>query len=369
MRFRAPLTALFVCFSVLAAAGTPVAQVIEFVRSSIKLKQPDKQVADTLHRMKLSEKLNDRDIEALQGEGAGPKTIAALRELSAASGSLPAAPPPPPPVVYKQPDPPPYEKQQQIITEAREYALNYTSSMPDYICNQITDRFQDPLGKDNWRHADKIAMRLTYNGKKENYQLLTVNGQMINKPIDPSGENMGEVLGGTTATGQFASMLKFIFEPRSSAEFHWEKWARLRNRICYVFNYLVDQPHSDWGIYDGVSKQSIRPAYRGLVFIDKQSGEILRVTLNAFDIPPDFPINVATIMLDYDWADISGHKFLLPLRSEEHVNRGVFATKNEDIFHGYRKFSADATITFDDVNATLDESKTKEQPLNQTPPK
>ena len=57
-------------------------------------------MAEYLHHVKMVEKLDDRTVEELQGMGAGPKTVAALRELGDASGSLPmAAPPPPKPVI------------------------------------------------------------------------------------------------------------------------------------------------------------------------------------------------------------------------------------------------------------------------------
>lgn len=366
MRFGAALLTAVLAF---AQATVTVAKVQEFVRSSIKLKLPDKQIADQLHHFKLSEKLTPQDIEELQGEGAGPKTIAALKELGTTSAALPAAAPPPPPVIYKQPPPPPYEKQQDIIKEAREYALNYTQSLPDFICARIDQRYYDPNNQDNWRFLDKIVMRITYNGQKENYQIMTINGQMPkNVPINASNESLGNAIGGTTSTGEFASMLKYIFEPKSDAEFHWERWATLRKHICYVFNYVVDQPHSQWGIYDGESKQSVVPGYRGLIFIDRETGQILKITLESINIPPDFPIQMAKSTLDYDWADISGHQFLLPYNSEVMLNRGKLATKNQYHFTAYRKFSADAVISFDEVKDDAD-TKPKEAPQGPPPPK
>ena len=84
-----------------------VAQLVMFIRSSVQLKQPDRQVAEYLRQVKLADKLDDRTIEDLQSLGAGPKTVAALRELGEASASLPVAPPPPPPKPVYVPPPPP----------------------------------------------------------------------------------------------------------------------------------------------------------------------------------------------------------------------------------------------------------------------
>ena len=94
--------------------------------------------------MKLTEKLDTRTVENLQGQGAGPKTVEALMRLATASASLTA---PPPTIAAPKPkplDPPSYEEQQKVLDAAREYALNYTKNLPDYICLEVTLRYYDP---------------------------------------------------------------------------------------------------------------------------------------------------------------------------------------------------------------------------------
>ena len=100
----------------------------------------------------------------------------------------------------------------------------------------------------------------------------------------------------------------------------------------------MDREHSAWGITDKESNRTITPGYKGIVFIDRTTGQILRFTAEAVDIPSDFPIQLAQETLIYEYADLSGSKFLLPSQSE--VRLGA----------EYRKFSADAVISFDDVD-------------------
>src|SRR6266851_4795585 len=84
-------------FCALAAAQTlSVEKLKGFIESSVKLKTPDKQVAAYLKHIQLSDKLDDRTIEDLQGMGAGPQTVAALKALADASKNLAADAPPPP---------------------------------------------------------------------------------------------------------------------------------------------------------------------------------------------------------------------------------------------------------------------------------
>jgi hypothetical protein len=66
--------------------------------------------------------------------------------------------------------------------------------------------------------------------------------------------------------------------------------------------------------------------------------------------------------LDYDFQDISGHTFLLPLKATTIMAASDYMTKNDEEFRVYRKYSAESDIKFDvtDVPAPLTDDKTKE---------
>jgi hypothetical protein len=344
MQLRFLMVGLFAAASALAQLSMTVKMVQGFVRSSAEQKLPDRQVADQLRKVKMSEKLDDADIEAVLS-AAGPKTVEALKALRDASANLSApgsSVPAPTTSTYKQPPPPPDAKQREIIEAAREYALNYTRSLPDFVCAQITERFRDPTGKEAWRKGDVIKSKLSYNGKQEKYDIMLINDQSV------SGKTM-ESLGGTTSTGEFATMLRYIFEPVSQTHFSWDRMGNWHGHKSYVFDYSVDRERSSWGITDMETKRTVTPGYKGLVYIDSTTGQIIRFTAEAVDIPNDFPIQVAKETLSYEYADLSGNKFLLPAESEVRLDRGREMSRNVVKFASYRKFSADAVIKFDEV--------------------
>jgi hypothetical protein len=317
-----------------------VAQLITFIQSTIQLRQPDRQVAEYLHHVHLVNRLDNRTIEDLEGQGAGPKTAAALRELRDSSGSLPAPPPPPPrPVIYPIP-PPDSIEQGRILDQAREYALNYTRQLPDFICVQITRRWMDSSGLDRaWQHLDTITTRLSYFEQKEDYKVVLVDDKPVtDMPL--------ELLGGTISAGEFGSMMKDVFALDSNARFEWERWATLRGQRKYVISYDVDQAHSRYHLIANRSLDIVT-AYRGLIYVDKDSKAISRITLQAYGIPYGFPVNEVTTTLDYDSIKIGDGKFMLPLKAEITSRRGDEATRNDVEFRLYRKFGADTTIKFD----------------------
>src|SRR5216684_1727015 len=101
MRYRFIALALLAAVAWAANDRLSVDQIVSFVSSAVKLKQPDKEVADYLRHVQLTNRLDERTVEDLQSFGAGPKTVAALRGLITNSAALPA----PAPVEPKPPAP------------------------------------------------------------------------------------------------------------------------------------------------------------------------------------------------------------------------------------------------------------------------
>jgi hypothetical protein len=367
MGFRL-LAAVFVVSFAAMGQSLSIEKLVAFLKSSQKLinegKMTDRELANYLSKVKLTERLEDRVIEDLQGAGAlGPKTLDALRNLREHSQALAAARPILPEAKPAPIPPPSSEEQAAIIAAAREYALNYSKSLPDFICTQVTRRYAaappgtryggSAGGDPSWYPLDTLTLKLSYFEQKEDYKLILVNNTVTTQDY--------KTLGGATSTGDFGSLMREIFEPASQARFEWDHWGTLRGRRVMSFSYRVPQARSQWHInYD--RKMDIVPAYRGLVYIDKETRQITRVTLEAVDIPPSFPVRRAETILDYDFQEISGRTFLLPLKASTLMAADDYLTKNDAEFRVYRKYSAESDIKFDvtDVPAPLPDEKTKE---------
>ena len=327
-------------------------QLVSFIQSSIELKHPDKQVAIYLSKLRLSERLDARAIEELQGLGAGPATVEALRKLAVSAASLPTPAPQtakaaPPPIA-----PPPVGVQKALLERVREYAINYSKNLPNFFCTEVIRRYRDDTGQEYWVNYDTLTARLSYFDQKEEYKLVMINNRATE-------EAYGSV-GGTISSGEFGSMLKEIFEPDSEATFAWLRWATLRGKRAHVYTYRVPRSNSQWRVAYQRSQETI-VGYTGLVYVDRETEMILKVTLNATEIPAGFPIQQASDALDYDYTKINEQTYLLPLKAEVRLSHGKQLTKNIVEFHLYRKFGVDTSVTFATPDA-LPEEKTKEEP-------
>lgn len=329
-------------------------QLRSFLKSSVDLHQPDRQVADYLKKSKLTHRLEPRFFEEFSEMSVGPKTVEALRDLLTLTKELPMAPAPVQVAAKRQAPPPPppsAEEQKEIIEKAREYGLGYSKRLPDFLCLQVTRRYVDPSGLEFWRNADTITTRLSYFEQKEDYKVMTINGRMTEVPY--------QKLDGSTSSGEFGSMMRELFEPDTQARFEWQRWATLRGKRNHVYTYFVAQPNSKWTV-SYQRTQVTTPGYRGLVYVDRDTFEVTKITLDA-DMPPSFPVQMATTTLDYDSIEISGSKFMLPLRAEVRMRSGKDLMKNEVEFRLYRKFGTDSSIKFD-TPEPLGADVTAEQP-------
>jgi len=369
VHMRSGCLALVLSFCLAAASQTSmtVEKLAAFLRNAVNstdYKYSDTDLANFLSTVKLTERLDDREIEELQSQiKLGPKTLAKLKLLRDQSQSLTESAPIVAPLPPKPIPPPSAEEQGAILDEVRDYALNYSANLPDFICTQVTTRFAAPkpgtkaggpvTDSPHWQQLDKLTIRLSYFQQREDYKLILHN----NSPTDQDYRK----LGGATSYGDFGTMMRQIFERKTYALFEWDHWGTLRGRRVLAFGYKIEKSNSQYHIGVKEDNLDILVGYHGLVEVDKETHKIMRVTTIADDIPPDFPIKHVESTLDYDYTEISGQPFLLPLKGNVIATAADFLEKNENEFRIYRKYSADSSITYDDANLPpLPDDKTKE---------
>src|SRR4051794_25936567 len=135
--FRVLLVFMILSASSFGEVTMSAEQLRSFVQSSKRLGHPDKQVAEYLKNVKVTEKLTPGAVEDMQAAGAGPKTVEVLKRLVEASKSLPAPAAPAAPAVQQQAaviPPPSSEEEARVLQEVREYAMDYSKRLPNFIC-------------------------------------------------------------------------------------------------------------------------------------------------------------------------------------------------------------------------------------------
>jgi hypothetical protein len=242
-----------------------------------------------------------------------------------------------------------------LLESARRVALNYARHLPDFICTEVVRRAGEWKGKDEWVPMDTVTLQLTYHNLKETYQILGRDGKPTKRRLD--------TLAGAFSQGEFGSTLRMIFDPESKTEFHWERWDLSGIRGLAVFGYRVSAVNSHYGLV-ALTKEAI-VGFHGEVVVEPESGRTMRWTVAA-EPPANFPIAASETSMEYGMVEINGAEHLLPLHAQSLSTERALDPdavrrlpphqqdaaahpvryRNVIEFRAYRKFSADARITF-----------------------
>lgn len=264
------------------------------------------------------------------------------------SGSVAPSPAPPPAPTQESSlaiSPPPAPQAgipiQSPIEHAQQAAFSFTETLPNYVCQQFTTRYISNSRPVSWQAQDVVSAEVVYDRGKEDYRNVAVNGRATKKPMSE--------LPGSWSTGEFGTILDDILSPATQADFRYQREDNIANRSAYMYNYTVEHRNSHWQVT--VASQTVYPAYKGTIWIDKKTYRVLRIEMAAREIPEEFPLDTVETAVDYDFVRLGEHEFLLPVHSENlSCERGSLdCDRNVLDFRNCHKFTGETNIQFNGV--------------------
>lgn len=224
----------------------------------------------------------------------------------------------------------------QLLEDARQAALDYDKSLPNFMCVEVTNRSVDASGGGRWKLQDTIVELLRYRDKTEMRNTLSVNGK--DSSVDRAG------MKGSSSRGEFGGVLKSIFDPRSKAELIWKETDELNGQPVQVYAYSVAQSNSMFTVV-GSDGRAITVSFHGQVFVDSATRRVRRATLIADDMPKAFSTHGTSLGVDYDYVSINSHDYLMPISAEMRLIKGRRgAVMNTMEFRDYKRFGSNMRI-------------------------
>ena len=254
-------------------------------------------------------------------------------------GTQPALPP--------CPDPPPDESpsagypparspspSESLIERARDAAFEFSEKLPNYICEEFMSRYMQ-RGRDE-TPQDVVSAEIVYDDSHESYRNVKIN----DRPTDRALEEVG----GSWSTGEFASTLLALFNPDTDAHFQSGGASTIGGFSADVYDFEVRREKSHWELH--VDSQTLAPAYGGSVWVDPKTARVLRIEMDARNIPTDFPMDQVESAVDYSYVTIGGTSFLLPVHAESlGCQRGTNQCSHNVIdFRNYHEFKVDIKL-------------------------
>lgn len=226
-----------------------------------------------------------------------------------------------------------------VIDDARDAASVFTAGLPNFLVQQVTTRYQGEGSPVRWRSMDTITCDVASVNGKEDYKNFRMNGRpMSGKPEDS----------GSWSTGEFTITLEDVLSYSTAAEFRKRGEDRIAGRPALVYDLEVRKANSHWTIAD-MHGRRYTPAYKGSLWIDKETRRVLRIEQVAQGIPRDFTFDRTEATIEYGFVSIESKTYLLPVRGEnlacETGTRNC--SRNTIEFRNYRKFGAESSVTFD----------------------
>jgi|KBSSwiStaDraftv2_1062776.scaffolds.fasta_scaffold22516_3 hypothetical protein len=240
------------------------------------------------------------------------------------------------------PPTPTASEQASLIEAIRNVAVQYTANLPNFICNETIQRQQLSQSSKSWKSLDVHVLEVTFLDGGDVPKLISINGKATSKTLND--------VGGFTSSGDFGRTLHMIFNPKSDAKFRWERWTSLRGHPTHVFSYSIDKAHSEYDVSFKNGSMSKRDffAWHGLVYVDRETQSVMRLTHETEGIPVDWTISASRGELDYDFAEIDGKRILLPVRGVAGASwRDGSQSRNLMEFSNYRQFSTQTIIRFE----------------------
>ncbi len=327
------------------------ADLTTLVFTSLYSDHDDAQLARQLSNLQLTEQLNPHVVLYFRQAGTGPRALAALQALQHKSQNLS---PPAAPVLTIQPLPS-ADEQNQMLQRVVDYARGYVHSLPDFLCDQVTQRFTN-LRRTGWegnpqygkslRHSDSFTRVLRFSGGAEEGQITKVN----NKPARGLVTKFGQSI----SSGEFGGDMVIIFGPKADAQLTWDHWEIFRGKRTAVFEYFVKPGKSEFSLYYccfqepglGEAQQSYKSPIRGLVYVDPGTGRISRLLIRAVELPEAFHVKESNTIIDYGSITIGVHSYTLPVSAQMFMHTERQRNRNELRFLNYRKFEAESVFTY-----------------------
>jgi hypothetical protein len=305
--------------------------------------RPDREVAQSLGNLELTERLSRARLERLRADLHGEKARLALLALADASAflDLPAADIPP----GAAPD---STTQGQIISRAEDFVIATVSKMPDFFATRTTTRFQDmkvfslfgdPIFIENqsFQFIDRLITPVTYRNGREVLEA-------------PGAKRRGSSVTSTTGLttwGVFGPLLGVVMADILKGKVGWGHWEQGPAGLLAVFRYTVPEDRSNYTVRyccfrsgQGEMREfEAIPAYHGEIAIDPASGAVLRLVLKT-DLQPELPMERADVLVEYGPVEIGGRTYICPVTSTS-ISRAETVVLHGSQFYADKKTKPD----------------------------
>ena len=235
-------------------------------------------------------------------------------------------------------------QQEDILRLARIKSAikKHLEGMPNYTCLQTVERYQRFPNATAETLIDVLRLEVAYVTGREMYA-------WPGSTQFEDTELREIVTTGAFSTGAFALHARAIFLGDGTT-FRFGGEEEFEGKPVLRFDYDTAQFRSGYQIRNPRRGIGAVVAYHGSIWAQRENFQLLRISVEADEIPDEIEIVKATDRLDYQLMKIGSGEALLPRQSEVQItdNRGRTSI-NRTRLSRCKQYSGESTLSFEDV--------------------
>lgn len=226
-----------------------------------------------------------------------------------------------------------------LLQRARNIMAENLARLPNYTCLQTIERFERMAPKGKPRLLDIVRIEVAFVDGRELFSW-PGSGRFLDTAIGDL------VKGGAIGNGTFALHAKAVFQT-STPRFTYAGKSEWQGRLTHIWKFVVPQMSSGYTLRVGTREAIV--GYWGSIRVDAASLDLLRLEVEAQDVPPALELQTARDAVEYVRSNIGGEAFLLPSFAElEMVALNGASNRNRTRFSSCHQYSGESRLIFDD---------------------
>jgi hypothetical protein len=219
----------------------------------------------------------------------------------------------------------------------RSQILKFASTMPNFVADEVAERYVSTSAPPQWRFLDTIESETTFRGSSESREHIAVSGKPWNQPYT--------TLPGWTWGAGFGSDLPHLFNPTCPTTFESEGRVSEDGKSLSAIRFRSPPDGCVGHFFSGY--QTFFTGQTGRILLDEREENVIRLEVSSQGFPEAFPLSAVEEQVSWGYVNIGDATHLLPVSS-----RIVFVQSSGKMqlakqeYTNHRHFEASSNITF-----------------------